>query len=210
MNFVILVRFPNPVPVPLVHIAEAVMTILFASLENRTFLWLRPVHLARSGKWGLNEASPLDCSIVSVSDKARARQSEYGRKRAAKERDRMIATARQGCNVRVTRANLNGKPRGFRFTFCGEHVTVPATLATSLGLHLDPNVKVVYDVRADRHPNAYAERAKWGHNGGRLGICLNGHYNCGPCKGQSYEKWIQCNSDVAVMRAERIIKLLGL
>jgi hypothetical protein len=124
INFVILVQFPNPVPVPLVHITEAVMTILFTSLENRTFSWLRPVHLVQSGKWGLNEASPLEYSIISKSDKARAHQSEYRQKRAAKERDRMITTAPQGCNVRVTRANLNGKPRGFQFNFCSEHVAV--------------------------------------------------------------------------------------
>jgi hypothetical protein len=31
-------RFPDPVQVPLVHIAEAVMTILFVSLDSGTFL----------------------------------------------------------------------------------------------------------------------------------------------------------------------------
>jgi hypothetical protein len=209
MNFVVLVRFPSPVLVPLVHIAEAVMTIIFATLENHTFLSLRPGHLAEPSRWGLNEASPLDYSIVSDSAVAQARRSQNSQKVAARERDRMIATACEGCKVRVTRANLHGKPRGFRFNFCGERITIPASLATSLGLHIEPSVKVVFDVREGRHPYVYAVRAKWGHKGERLGICLKGQYHRGPRKDQSYEKWIQCSSDVAVIRAEKIIGLLG-
>jgi hypothetical protein len=33
MNFIVIVRFPDPVQIPLVHIAEAVMTILFVSMD---------------------------------------------------------------------------------------------------------------------------------------------------------------------------------
>ena len=38
VNFIVLMRFPDPVQVPLVHIAEAVMTILFVSLDSGNIL----------------------------------------------------------------------------------------------------------------------------------------------------------------------------
>jgi hypothetical protein len=54
-HFIVLVRFPEPVGRPVIHIAEALMTILFAAWNNRIFWELRPASLLRPNEdWGLN------------------------------------------------------------------------------------------------------------------------------------------------------------
>lgn len=52
--------FARPVDKPLVHIAEAIMVILFASWDRQTFNSLRPANLPSSLCWGLYNANPLD------------------------------------------------------------------------------------------------------------------------------------------------------
>ncbi|KID93388.1 hypothetical protein MAJ_10655, partial [Metarhizium majus ARSEF 297] len=206
-NFAVLVRFSEAMPVPLIHVAEALMTIFFASWDNQVFKNLRPSHLAECRDWGLNKANPLDFAIVSIYDRtnSKARLVENARKRAARNQMRRIENARAG---HVVRLYLDRCRNNFRFKLCAETIMIPTTLGNTLGLKSSSIIKVECDIRAERHPSAYALKATWESNAGRLGICLLGQYGQGPCKGQEFKKWIQCGSNVAVARAERIIRML--
>lgn len=206
-NFAVLVRFSQPVPAALVHIAEALMTILFASWDSRTFLNLRPKYLAESRNWGLNVASPLDYPIVSNYERAewKMQHAKSAQERARRNQQRRIERARAGSSVRVYSSHAGND---FRFTLCGERITIPTTLATTLGLKMQPMVQVECEIREKQHPLAYAQGAPWHSEARRLGIRLRGHFACGPCQGQSFEKWIQCGSKAAITRSERIVNML--
>ncbi|KAL5364804.1 hypothetical protein BJX96DRAFT_139009 [Aspergillus floccosus] len=210
-SFIILVRFATPVDRAVVHIAEAVMTILFASWDNKTFLYLRPAYLPKPDGWGLNNSNPMDFAIPGHSSDPGYREGQIlgGRNRAAKMQRRRIANAQAGGAVRIIAYHAQGRYWGFRFNLCGESFVIPTALGRSLGLRYNRVVNVKCDIRVDQHPFAYAQKAQWESKARRLGICLKGTYRRGECKGQKFQKWIQCNSDTAVLRAERLIDLLG-
>lgn len=209
-NFIILVRFATPVDRPVVHIAEAIMTILFASWDNKTFLYLRPAYLPKPDGWGLNSSNPMDFAIPGhySGPEYREQQILRGRNMAARMQERRVAEAKAGGAVRVGAYHVKGKYLEFRFNLCGEIFCIPTTLGKSLGLDIYRVVNVECDIRVEQHPFAYAQRAQWEAKARRLGICLKGTYQRGECKGQEFQKWIQCNSDMAVLRAERLIDLL--
>lgn len=206
-NFVVLVRFSEAVPIPTVHVAEALMTILFASWDNHIWKDLRPSHLAECRDWGLNQANPLDFAIVSIYDRAKfkARLVESARTKAARNQVRRIDNARAGHFVRI---HPDRSRNNFRFKLCAESIMISATLGNTLGLKSHPEVKVECDIRPEQHPSAYALKATWESDARRLGIRLQGQYGQGPCKGQEFKEWIQCGSNAAVARAERIIRML--
>ncbi|KPM42470.1 hypothetical protein AK830_g4115 [Neonectria ditissima] len=203
-NFVVLIRFSEVVPIPIVHVAEALMTILFASWDNQTFMDLRPGHLAEHRDWGLNKANPLDFGIVSIYDRDRVKAQlvESARKKAARNKTKSIENARAGHFVRTYPDRMRNN---FRFKLCAESIMISATLGGDLGLKGHPAVKVECDIRVQQHPSPYALKASWKSNARRLGICLKGEYSQGPCKGQGFKKWVQCGSHAAVARAERIV-----
>lgn len=187
------------------------MTILFASWDNKTFLYLRPAYLPKPDGWGLNNSNPLDFAIPGHSSAPKYREGQIlgGRNRAAKMQKRRIANAQAGGAVRIIAYHPKGRYWEFRFNLCGESIVIPTALGKSLGLQYNQVVNVECDIRVEQHPFAYAERAQLEGKARRLGICLKGTYRRGECKGQEFQKWIQCNSDTAVLRAERLIDLLS-
>jgi hypothetical protein len=80
---------------PLVHIAEAIMVILFASWDRQTFNSLRPANLPSSLCWGLNNANPLDYGVSSYAcSKASQNRKENRRRMARKQRDTSVEKKR--------------------------------------------------------------------------------------------------------------------
>jgi hypothetical protein len=206
-NFVVLARFSEIVPAPLVHITEALMAILFASWNNKTFLRLRPEHMSEHRSWGLNKANPLDFAIVSVCgrDEMKARVAESARRRVAQNLKRSIENAHAAYLVRP---HLDRSRNCFRFKLCAETIMISSALGNSIGLKRHTSVKVECDLQRHQHPAPYAQKGRWNSEARRLGICLKGIYGAGPCKGQQFKKWIECSSNAAVARAERIIAKL--
>ncbi|CVK92416.1 uncharacterized protein FMAN_07312 [Fusarium mangiferae] len=207
LNFVVLVRFSRAVEIPLVHISEALMSIFFASWKSQSFLRLRPRYLAQHREWGLNNANPLDFSIVGTVDhtKSRERALKGARTKVARNLAKSIADAQAGCSVRTYK---DRRSNNFHFILCKEKILISSTLGGSLGLTDQPVVRVECDIRIPRHPSPYAAKAPWQSEAGKLGICLCGQYSRGPSKGEPFKKWISCDSNVAVARAERLLSMI--
>jgi hypothetical protein len=203
-NFVVLVRFAQLVGKPLVHIAEAIMTILFASWDSQTFTNLRPTNLPRSLCWGLNNANPLDYGVSSF-----VNSKDNGRRMARKRREVSIAKAKEGGHFRVTAHQVRPSYWDFQFYLCGETIKIPSVMGLSMGLHLQRCVHVHCEVGATQHESPYATRASWGSNERRLGICLKECCIHSYSRGKTFTKLVQCDSIQAVSRAKRIIDLLG-
>jgi hypothetical protein len=205
-NFVVLVRFAQPVDKPLVHIAEAIMTILFASWDSKTFNCLRPANLPSSLCWGLNNANPLDYGVSSCASQIK---KDNGRRRARKLREASVTKAKEGGHFRVTARQIRPSYWDFKFQLCGEVIKIPSEMGLSMGLHQQQCLHVHCEVGATQHESPYAARASWGSNERTLGICLKGCCVHSWNRGKTFTKWVQCNSIQAVSRAKRIIDLLG-
>lgn len=208
-NFVVLVRFAEPVDRSLVHIAEAVMTILFASWNSRCFAVLRPNNLPQSPCWGLNNANPLDFGVSSCVDPGlhRVRQ-ENGQNLARKRREANIAKASEGGVFRVTAQQMSPSYWDFKFKICGETIKIPSGIGVYMGIHHWRFVEVHCDVDVP-HNSAYAMRARRGDTERRLGIYLQGYQANGKYEDAKFVKWIQCDSAEAVDRARRIMAQLN-
>lgn len=146
-NFVVLVRFAQPVGKPLVHIAEAIMTILFASWDNQTFTNIRPTSLPSSLCWGLNNANPLDYGVSSfVNSKAIQIRKDNGRRMARKRREASVAKAKEGGHFRVTAHQVRPSYWDFKFYICGETIKIPSEMGLYIGLHRQRYVHVHCEV----------------------------------------------------------------
>lgn len=172
-NFVVLVQFAEQVKKPLVHIAEAVMTILFASWDSQSFSSLRPVCLPRGPYCGLNNANPLDYGVSScVSLRAGQIRTENGRRKAQKMREASIAKAKEGGPFLVTTQQISPSYWDFRVKICGANIKIPSELGLSVGLHIRRTLNIQCETDTPQQHHPYAAKAKWDESARRLGICL--------------------------------------
>jgi hypothetical protein len=205
----VLVRFAQAVGKPLVHIAEAVMTILFASWNSQTFTDLRPTNLPSSLCWGLNNANPLDYGVSSfVGSKPIQFRKDNGRRMAQKLREVSVTKAKEGGHFRVTAHQVRPSYWDFRFHLCGETIKIPSEMGLSMGLYLHRCVHVHCEVSATQHESPYTTKASWGSNERRLGISLEDCCAHNYSRGKAFKRWVQCNSIEAASRAKRIIEQL--
>jgi hypothetical protein len=221
-NFIVLVRFAEEVDLPLIRIAEALMTILFCAWDSQTFHSLRPRALTPIPRnFGLNNANPLTGGFVTPSDLAHPEDFEkheehmarcrlVGKRRANENMTRILTNARTGGTVAVTRSS--GASKGsyqFAFKALNHKIFVPSDLAKHLGLDITKKVNVVYDISEEGpHHIPYAHRARFQDSSRRLGIKLKGNYARGPMKGLPFEKWLQCKSTKSITTADSIIELI--
>ena len=221
-NFIVLVRFAEEVELPVVRIAEELMTILFRAWDNQAFHSLRPGGLAPIPRhYGLNNANPLTGGFLVHNDLTHPEDSDkreqyvtrcrlMGERRAAANKAKSIKNAREGGPVTITRFRASKYGRcQFRFKALKQQTFVPYQLAKDLGLDVTKKVNVVYDISVGKpHHTPYSCKAKFEDPGRCLGIMLKGKYGQGARKGLMFEKWIQCRSVRAISTANGILELI--
>lgn len=209
-NFVVLVQFPEPVDPPLVHIAEAIMVILFASWDrNPVFRRLRPKSLQPCLAWGLNNANPLNYGVCDgTSPTSRQRMSLNGQKRAKARMGASVAKAKEGGPVRVTTQRLSPSYWDFKFKICGETIHIPSNQGQTVGIHKQRTIYVKCEVASEQHKSPYANKAEAGDISKKLGVCIMSGADPHASRVKGFQIWLQCNSKKAVSRAKRLIVLL--
>lgn len=221
-NFIILVRFAKAVDPCVVRIAEALMTILFGTWDNKAFRTLRPRDLTPiTRQVGLNNANPLTGGFLTLADLRHPddtdKREEYmkrckltGKKRADRNMARILSIAKKGGPAAIIR-RATTKPGDFQYSFKAlkQELFIPKELAKCLGLDDNSKLTVEYEISEGRpHHTPYASKARYEDPGRALGIKLKGTYRHGPLEGLDLHRWLESGSLQAVRKARIIRKIL--
>lgn len=124
---------------------------------------------------------------------------------------RFIKNAKEGAPVTVSSAvRAKGFACQFRFKALGQTISVLSPFGISVGLDILRTFNVKYEVAPDRpHHTPFASKAKASNIARRLGNKLKGRYARGPCKGEIFQKWIQCHCEGAITKACKIIDFIS-
>lgn len=227
-NWLIMVSFQQNVPCALVHIAHAVMAVMFGSYESIPYISCRPSQLRDYPRsWGLNELSPL--SQHGLANYNRTRHGKMDEEMAFIHKTNVLAGERcqdsrrqrhnerlqSGGNIHVNVLVINSVVKRFFITPMtkndGSHIdiSIPRVAGLTFGLEISRSVNLRCDLEPGAtHQHPYAIQAPNTSLACTLGILISGHYACGPQLGNKFDYWIQCNRPEAIGKAENIVRKL--
>jgi hypothetical protein len=142
-------------------------------------------------------------------DKKLSKDSPGRSNKAAQRKAKFLENARAGEAVAITVRHVGKKYCTFQFKSFGETFRISSPLGLSLGLDRSKTVNVEYHMSASQHPSAYATKATWEDDVRRLGIRLRGRFSHGPRKGEQFKRWIHCSSSEGIIRARKVLQILG-
>jgi hypothetical protein len=225
-NWLIMVSFRKNVPKALVHIAHAVMSVMFEACESKSYIACRPDRLPDCPRsWGLNELSLLGQHGLAGYNSIRQGQTKEDAA-LVRERNVLVGQRRQGSKcqdhynrlesggaIHVNVLILDGVIKRFFVTpmtkrdGCHVDITVPRVIGLAYGLQISRSVDIQFDLQSGKdHTHPYAIKAPSASSTRKLGILISGRYACGPQIGDEFEYWIQCNRKEAINKAEILIR----
>ncbi|KAF2787134.1 hypothetical protein K505DRAFT_367622 [Melanomma pulvis-pyrius CBS 109.77] len=225
-NWLVIVSFQQNVPKALVHLAHAVVTVMFRASENPHYLACRLDRLPICHQfWGLNELSSLGHHGLADYNRIRHGQSieeatlvhernvTAGQRHAHSGRQDHYNRLIGGSPIRVNVLVINGVVQRFFITpltkadGCHIDVTIPRGVGLTYGLQVSRTVTVQFDLQLGRdHSQPYAVKAPSCSFSRQLGILISGEYTYGPQMGKKFEHWIQSNRHEAISKPEKLVR----